>query len=53
MVTKYHCFLGMLDFKGKAKWDAWSGKKGTSQDDAKTKYVEYANEMVTKHGLSS
>ena len=53
LVTKYHCFLGMLDFKGKAKWDAWSGKKGTSQDDAKTKYVEYANEMVTKHGLSS
>merc|ERR1711934_114344 len=44
---------GMLDFKGKAKWDAWSGKKGTSQEDAKTKYVEYANEMVTKHGLSS
>lgn len=21
---------GMLDFKGKAKWDAWSGKKGMS-----------------------
>ena len=51
--TNYLVFLGMLDFKGKAKWDAWSGKKGTSQDDAKTKYVEYANEMVTKHGLSS
>ena len=51
--TNYFVFLGMLDFKGKAKWDAWSGKKGTSQDDAKTKYVEYANEMVTKHGLSS
>merc|ERR1712212_3052 len=44
---------GMLDFKGKAKWDAWNGKKGMSQDDAKAKYVEYANEMVTKHGLSS
>merc|ERR1712203_1053934 len=44
---------GMLDFKGKAKWDAWSGKKGMSQDDAKTKSIEYANEMVTKHGLSS
>merc|ERR1712001_606521 len=44
---------GMLDFKGKAKWDAWSGKKGMSQVEAKTKYVEYANEMVTKHGLSS
>jgi len=20
---------GMLDFTGKAKWDAWNGKKGT------------------------
>ena len=49
----FHSFLGMLDFKGKAKWDAWNGKKGMSQDDAKAKYVEYANEMVTKHGLSS
>mgnify|MGYP001309218809 CR=1 FL=1 len=24
---------GMMDFKGKAKWDAWNGKKGVSQDD--------------------
>ncbi|XP_021343158.1 acyl-CoA-binding protein-like [Mizuhopecten yessoensis] len=30
---------GMLDFKGKAKWDAWNGNKGTSQEDAKGKYV--------------
>ena len=22
---------GMMDFKGKAKWDAWNGKKGTTQ----------------------
>merc|ERR1712008_408503 len=29
---------GMLDFKGKAKWDAWNGKKCIAQDDAKTKY---------------
>ena len=49
----FYSLLGMLDFKGKAKWDAWNGKKGMSQDDAKAKYVEYANEMVTKHGLSS
>ena len=26
---------------------------GMSQDDAKTKYMEYANEMVGKHGTSS
>lgn len=44
---------GMLDFKGKAKWDAWDSKKGMSQDDAKTKYVAFANEMVAKYGTSS
>ena len=43
----------MLDFKGKAKWDAWKSKEGMSQDEAKTKYIEYANEMVAKHGTSS
>lgn len=30
---------GMLDFKGRAKWDAWAKKKGTSADAAKTAYV--------------
>ena len=30
---------GMLDMKGKAKWDAWNGKKGMSQDDAKAAYI--------------
>jgi diazepam-binding inhibitor (GABA receptor modulator, acyl-CoA-binding protein) len=41
---------GMLDFKGKAKWDAWNGKKGMSQEEAKQKYVAYAKEMLEKHG---
>ena len=31
---------GMLDFKGKAKWDAWAAKKGVSQDDAKREYID-------------
>lgn len=44
---------GMLDLKGKAKWDAWDTKKGMSQDEAKSKYVVFANEMITKHGTSS
>merc|ERR1712215_511200 len=43
---------GMMDFKGKAKWDAWSSKKGMSQDEAKQKYIEFANTMKEKHGLS-
>jgi len=41
---------GMLDFKGKAKWDAWNALKGTSKEDAMTKYVELADQMVAKHG---
>ncbi|KAF8896479.1 acyl CoA binding protein-domain-containing protein [Infundibulicybe gibba] len=31
---------GMLDFVGKAKWDAWNEVKGTSKADAHAKYVE-------------
>ncbi len=30
---------GMLDLKGRAKFDAWTKKKGTGKDDAMTKYV--------------
>ncbi|KAJ3322227.1 hypothetical protein HDV06_003287 [Boothiomyces sp. JEL0866] len=30
---------GMLDFTGRAKWDAWNAIKGTSQADAETKYI--------------
>lgn len=25
---------GMLDFKGKAKWEAWNNQKGKSKEDA-------------------
>ena len=44
---------GMLDIKGKAKWDSWKSKEGISQDEAKEKYIVYSKEMVEKHGLSS
>ena len=30
---------GMLDLKGRAKYDAWTGRKGLSKDAAKTAYV--------------
>jgi diazepam-binding inhibitor (GABA receptor modulating acyl-CoA-binding protein) len=30
---------GMLDFKGKAKWDAWSSVKGMSKEAAATAYI--------------
>ena len=37
---------GMLDFKGKAKWDAWNELKGTSQDDAKQQYIDLATALL-------
>ena len=37
---------GMMDFKGKAKWDAWNGKKGTSQEDAQRAYIELVESLL-------
>jgi diazepam-binding inhibitor (GABA receptor modulator, acyl-CoA-binding protein) len=35
---------GMLDFTGKAKWDAWNCRKGMASDDAMS---AYCNEYLT------
>jgi acyl-CoA-binding protein len=37
---------GMLDMKGRAKYDAWAKKKGTSKDDAMTKYVALVDRLA-------
>jgi diazepam-binding inhibitor (GABA receptor modulator, acyl-CoA-binding protein) len=37
---------GMLDLKGRAKFDAWSGKKGMSKDDAMQRYVAVVDRLV-------
>lgn len=37
---------GMLDMKGRAKFDAWTKKKGISKDDAMTKYVALVDRLV-------
>ena len=44
---------GMLDFKGKAKWDAWNSKKGITQEKAKEEYVQLAKKLMEKHGARS
>ncbi|KAK2579987.1 hypothetical protein KPH14_012246 [Odynerus spinipes] len=41
---------GMLDFKGKAKWDAWNSKKGLSQDAAKEQYIAKATSLINTIG---
>ena len=37
---------GMMDFKGRAKYDAWTGRKGMSKDDAKEKYVALVDKLA-------
>jgi len=37
---------GMLDFVGKAKWDAWKSVEGVSKEEARTKYVEKLLEIL-------
>ena len=40
----------MSDEKGQAKFDAWDAKKGVSQDQAKSDYIELSEQMMEKHG---
>jgi len=37
---------GMLDLKGRAKYDAWSGKKGMTKDAAMEAYVRLVDRLV-------
>jgi len=41
---------GMLDLKGRAKFDAWASRKGVAQDEARTRYVALVGELVKKLG---
>lgn len=36
---------GFTDMVGRAKFDAWEGLKGTSQDEAKQQYVDLIEEL--------
>ena len=39
---------GMLDIKGRAKWDAWSSKKGQTREQAMGAYVALVDRLVGK-----
>ena len=39
---------GMLDIKGRAKWDAWAGKKGQTREQAMEAYVALVDRLVGK-----
>ena len=36
---------GMMDFVGRAKYDAWAELAGTAPDDAKQQYIELVEEL--------
>ena len=40
---------GMLDMKGKAKWEAWNKLKGMSQDEADAAYIKLVADLKTKY----
>ncbi|CAL1611150.1 unnamed protein product [Knipowitschia caucasica] len=42
---------GMMDVKGKAKWEAWNSHNGTSKDDAMSAYITLAKEIISKYGM--
>ncbi len=37
---------GMMDFKGRAKFDAWAKLKGTDQDAAMQSYIDLVNRLL-------
>jgi len=41
---------GMLDFKGRAKFDAWSARKGLGKEQAMNAYVSLVEKLVAKYG---
>ncbi|XP_041977368.1 acyl-CoA-binding protein homolog isoform X3 [Aricia agestis] len=42
---------GMFDLKGKAKFEAWLGKKGTSKEDAQKAYIAKVDSLIASLGL--
>ncbi|KAH8271865.1 hypothetical protein KR044_008413, partial [Drosophila immigrans] len=44
---------GFLDFKGKAKWEAWNKIKGMSSGDAQAAYIAKVKSLIAAVGLKS
>jgi diazepam-binding inhibitor (GABA receptor modulator, acyl-CoA-binding protein) len=41
---------GMLDFKGRAKFDSWQGKRGVTKEAAMQSYVALVEKLTKKYG---
>ncbi|XP_030386426.1 acyl-CoA-binding protein homolog [Scaptodrosophila lebanonensis] len=40
---------GLLDLKGKAKWEWWNKQKGKSTEDAQKEYIAFVEQLVSKY----
>lgn len=40
---------GMLDLKGKVKWDMWKSKEGITENDAKEAYIKLVNTLLEQY----
>lgn len=41
---------GILDFKGRAKFDAWQNQRGKARDEARRQYTELVAALERKYG---
>ncbi|MBN1947724.1 MAG: acyl-CoA-binding protein [Bradymonadales bacterium] len=41
---------GRLDFKGRAKYEAWSQKKGLSKEEAMRQYIAVVDMLIAQYG---
>ncbi len=42
---------GMFDLRGRAKYDAWTARKGMSREQAMDEYVRVVERLLRQHGL--
>lgn len=40
---------GLMDFTGKAKWQAWEDQKGKSSEEAESEYIALVDELTDKY----
>lgn len=40
---------GLFDFRGRAKWDAWSKNKGTPRTEAQQQYIALVERLAVRY----
>lgn len=43
---------GILDMRGRAKFDAWNSRASLSKQDARTAYVDLVDQLIKARGLA-